>query len=67
MIYILAWLISALIWAGIFWILFWLAGKVALGEPFNKVILIILCIAAAIVAIGLLTGSIAPFPITGQL
>lgn len=59
---IVALLISVIIWGLIFWLLWWLIGQIGLPEPFNKVAIVILAIAAVIVVIGLLTGSVAPFP-----
>jgi hypothetical protein len=54
-------LISLVIWAVIFYVLYWAVGAMALPEPFAKVIMIVLILAAVIVVIGLLMGSVAPF------
>jgi len=55
-------LISLVIWGLIFYIIWWGLGQIALPEPFNKVITVILVLAVIIVIIGVLTGGIAPFP-----
>lgn len=55
-------LLSLIIWGLIFWVLWWGLGKLAIAEPFNKVATVVLVIASIIVIIGILTGSIAPFP-----
>ena len=55
-------LISLVIWGLIFWLLWWGLGAVGIPEPFHKVAVVILVVAAIIVIIGLLTGSIASFP-----
>jgi hypothetical protein len=54
-------LISLVIWGLIFYIIYWGLGQIALPEPFNKVITVILVLAVIIVIIGLLMGSISPF------
>ena len=54
-------LISLVIWALIFYVIWWGIGQAALPEPFNKVITVVVIIAAIIVVIGLLMGSIPPF------
>lgn len=61
MIALLGLLLSLIIWALIFYILWWGLGKVALPEPFAKVATVILVVATVIVIVGLLSGSIAPF------
>ncbi len=58
-------LITLVIWGLIFWLLWWAIGAVGLPEPFNKVATVILVLAAVIVVIGILTGSVAPFAIAG--
>ncbi len=63
MISIIALLISVVLWGIIFYVLWWGLSKIVLPEPFAKVATVILVLAAVIVAIGLLTGGIAPFPI----
>lgn len=67
MIGIISLLLSLVIWGLIFWVLYWALGKVAVAEPFNKVATVILVIAAVVVVVGLLTGSVAPFPILSAL
>lgn len=62
---IIALLISLVIYGLIFWLLYWMIGAIGLAEPFAKVANVILILAAVIVIIGLLTGSIAPFPFVG--
>ncbi len=59
---LLAIIVSLVIWALIFYVIWWGLSQVALPEPFNKVITVILVVAVIIVVIGLLVGSIAPFP-----
>jgi hypothetical protein len=49
------------IWGLIFYIIYWGLGQIALPEPFNKVITVIIVLAVIIVIIGLLMGSIPPF------
>ena len=58
---IIALLITIVIWALIFYVLFWGLGKIGLPEPFAKVALVILVLAAVVVVISILTGGIAPF------
>lgn len=60
---LLALLLTIAIWGIIFYVLWWGLGKIAPPEPFNKVATVILVIATVVVLIGILTGSIAPFPI----
>ena len=55
-------LISLVIWGLIFWLLWWGLGAVGIPEPFHKVFVVILVVAAIVVVIGLLTGGVAPFP-----
>lgn len=62
---LLAILFSLVIWGVIFYVLWWGLGVIALPEPFNKIGVVILVIATVYVLIGLLTGSIAPFPFLG--
>ncbi len=59
---ILALLLALVVWGLIFWLLWWAMGALAMPEPFAKVIKVVLIVAAVVVIIGLLTGSIAPFP-----
>lgn len=40
----------------VFWLLWWLADYVGLPEPFNKVIHVVLAVAAVVVLIGILMG-----------
>jgi len=54
-------LFSLIIWGLIFWVLRWGLSAVDVGDPFQKIANIVLVIAAVIVVIGLLMGSIAPF------
>lgn len=60
-------LASLVVWALIFWLLWWGKAQLALGEPFDKVITFVLVIGVLIVIIGTLTGSIAPFPFLARL
>jgi hypothetical protein len=65
---IIALLLSLVIWGLVFWLLWWGLGKIGLAEPFNKVATVILVLASIVVVIGLLTGSVAPFPfLTGVI
>lgn len=59
---VIALLLSLVVWGVIFYVLWWGLGKIGLPEPFAKVITVVLVIAAIVVVIGLLMGSIAPFP-----
>jgi hypothetical protein len=59
---IIALLLALVIWGLIFWLLWWGLGAVGIPEPFHKVAVVVLVVAAIVVVIGLLTGSIAPFP-----
>jgi hypothetical protein len=45
------------------YLLWWLIGYIGLPEPFDKVARVIIAVVAVIFIIGLLTGSIQPFPI----
>ncbi len=60
-------LIMIVLWGVIFYILFWGLGTIALPEPFAKIGKVILVLAAVLVAIGLLTGSIHTFPFLTHL
>lgn len=64
---LLAMLLTLVIWGLILWILWWGLGQVALPEPFNKVAVVILVLASIVIVIGILTGSIAPFPFLNGL
>lgn len=55
-------LLSVIIWGVIFYVLWWALGAIALPEPFAKVALVILIVAAVYVAVSILTGSMQPFP-----
>ncbi len=54
-------LFTLIIWAGIFYVLWWGLAKLALDEPWDKVITVILVLAIVYVIIGVLSGSITPF------
>lgn len=61
-------LISLIVWGLIFWLCWWGLGAVGIPEPFHKVAVVVLVIAAIVVVIGLLTGGVAPFPfLTGLI
>jgi hypothetical protein len=62
MITLLALLLSLVIWGFIFYVLWWGIGRLALPEPFNKGAVVVLVVASIVVVIGLLIGSISPFP-----
>ena len=53
---LLSLLVTVVVAGLIFYLLFWLLGQVALPEPFGKVALVLLCLAAVIYLIALLTG-----------
>jgi uncharacterized membrane protein len=56
-------LLVAIIVVGlIFYLLWWLLGKIALPEPFNKVAMVLLCLAAVVILISMLTGALT-FPV----
>lgn len=55
-------LFSLIIWALIFYVIWWGLGQIALPEPFNKIITVILVVAVIYVLIGTLTGSVALLP-----
>ena len=59
---IVAILLSLVIWGFIFYLLWWAKDKLGLGDPWDKGIVFVLVVATVVVIIGLLTGSIAPFP-----
>ncbi len=60
-------LVSVVIWGLVFWLLWWLLGQIGLPEPFNKVAIVILAIAAVVIILGLFMGTIAPFPFVASL
>lgn len=64
---IIALLISLVIWGLIFYVLWWGLGKIALPDPFGKVVTVILVLAAIVVIVGLLMGNVAPFPFLSNL
>ncbi len=59
---IIALLLSLIIWGFLFYVLWWGKGQIALGDPWDKGITLILVIAAVVVLFGLMLGRIAPFP-----
>ncbi len=58
---LIAILLSLVIWGLIFYVLWWGLGQMAIPEPFNKVITVILILAVIVIVIGLLMGTIPPF------
>lgn len=42
----------------VFYLLYWLIGVIALPEPFHKVAVVILSLAAVVFLIGILTGQV---------
>jgi uncharacterized membrane protein len=54
-------LVAVIVIGLIFYLLWWLLGKIALPEPFNKVAMVILCLAAVVILISMLTGNLS-FP-----
>jgi len=59
---VLTLLLALVVWGLVFWIIFWGVNQIVVPEPFNKVIRVVLVLAAVVVVIGLLTGGIQPFP-----
>jgi uncharacterized membrane protein len=55
-------LVAVVVIGLVFYLLWWLLGKIALPEPFNKVAMVILCLAAVVILISMLTGSLT-FPV----
>lgn len=52
-------LLVTIVLAGlVFYLLYWLIGVIGLPEPFSKVAIVVLALAAVIFLIGLLTGSV---------
>lgn len=51
-------LVSLAIYGLVFYILFWGSGKIALPDPFGKVLSVVLVIAAVAILIGLLAGRV---------
>lgn len=60
MIPLFALLVTLVIYGLIFWLFFWALGALAVPEPFHTVIRVVLVLAAVVVILGLLTGSIGP-------
>ena len=58
---IFALLLSLIIWGLIFYVCWWGIAQMAIPDPFNKVIRVILVLAVVIIVIGLLMGNIPPF------
>lgn len=57
-------LIAALVIAGlIFWLVLWFVDFVGVPEPFNKVIKVVVGLAALLYLLGFLTGHVAPIRI----
>ena len=63
---IISLLLSLVVWGLIFWILWWAISTIGIPEPFHKVAVVILVVAAVIIVIGLLTGSVTPFLFLGN-
>ncbi len=55
-------LVTVVIWGLIFYVGWWGLAKIGLPEPWNKIAVAVLVLATVIVLIGVLSGSIAPFP-----
>lgn len=59
-------LISALIYlviiALIFWVIWWFIGYIGIPEPFNKVIRVIIGLAALLILVYFLLGFVGPMP-----
>lgn len=63
----IALILTLVIYALIFYVLFWGLGYIGIPEPFNKVIKVLIVICIVIVIIGLLTSKIAPFSVLSNL
>lgn len=61
--FFIAWLLSFVACALIFYVLWWALTTVSLPEPWNKVATVVLVVVTAYVVIGLLMGFVQPFPI----
>ncbi len=55
---LLSLLVTVIIVGIIFYLLFWLVEKVGLPEPFGKIAIVLICLAAVIYLIGILTGQV---------
>ena len=55
-------LVAVVVIGLVFYLLWWLLGKIALPEPFNKVAMVVLCLAAVVMLISMLTGNLT-FPV----
>jgi hypothetical protein len=60
-------LFSLVVWGIIFYVLWWAQGAIGLPQPFAKVAIVILVLAAVYVIIGVLTGHVAPFGFLSDL
>lgn len=60
-------IVTLVVWALIFYVLFWGLARLAPIAPFYKIIETVLVIAVVIVLIGVLTGKVAPFPFLNGL
>lgn len=63
----IALLITVVIYGLIFYLLHWFIGFVGLPQPFYKIAIVLIALGAIIVLIGILTGSVHPFPILNGL
>ncbi len=54
---LLSLLVTLVIVGVIFWLLYWFIGQVGLPEPFNKVAMVLIALAAVVYLIGILTGA----------
>lgn len=48
--------INVILYGVVFYLLYWLLGKITIPDPFNKVAIVILALAAVVTLIGLLFG-----------
>jgi heme A synthase len=60
-------LLTLVIWGLIFWLLWWGLGEIKLPEPFNKAAVVMLVLASIVIIVGVLTGTIPPFPFLATL
>lgn len=60
---LLALLVTLIVWGIIFYVLWWALGAIALPEPFNKIVTVVLVLAVVYVLVGILTGNIHAFPV----
>lgn len=55
---LLSLLVTLVIVGLIFWLMWWFIGYIGLPEPFNKVAMVLIGLAALVYLVGLLTGTV---------